>query len=172
MAAWLNRPHGPDWVAPPTATTGLASPRQRWAPGKHPGRSPRPGHPWWHGCHALTGGAPPTRYSPTAPWLCGRQPGMARGSGTHRRGVAMWRQRGAAVRWDFAAAVDVRRAVAAFWWFYSCVDRRRLRGEDLIKEQIGRGPLTPKGGDNGGVLAWTAVRRWAAGLETCTASSG
>jgi hypothetical protein len=50
-------------------------------------------------------------------------------------------------------------------------DQRRLRGEDLIEEKIGRGALTPKGGGSGWVPAWTVVRRWAARSETCTASS-
>jgi hypothetical protein len=31
----------------------------------------RPGHPWWHGCHVLTGEGSSMRSSPIAPWLHG-----------------------------------------------------------------------------------------------------
>jgi hypothetical protein len=109
MAAWLNQPRGPAWVAQPTATTSLTSPRQAVGVKTRLGRSPRPGHPWWCGCHVLTSRDPSTSLHPPHRGCVGRGPGKARRLGTHRRGGATWRRRGAAARWDFWVAANLWR---------------------------------------------------------------
>jgi hypothetical protein len=133
----------------PTASACWPNPRPRWlCRPSHVVRSPGVGDGAVYGASPLYAVPRGLRRKHEWPWW--RMPGKVRRPEAHLSSLAAWRHGGAATRWDFGAAADLRQTTVTSWWSYNGVGPVEMWRRDWIKTKPIWGWLSSEGVGDGG----------------------